>query len=440
MNLIYLHTHDSGKHLHPADCPRRLRRIEELTASAVTFRNAFAAAPTCSPSRSALLTGLPPHMNGMTGLAHRGFRLRDHSRHLANVLSTAGVETILCGVQHVAPRKAEIGYHRILDDSEDYFDRPEMDPAVWDLGNADRVADFLKEKPESPFFLSFGLLSTHRPFPSGACAVPPRGYPRPPAVLPDVTQTRLDMERFTESLETVDRAVGKIVDAVKSSGLWEETAILLTTDHGPPFPGMKATLCDGGIGVSLILRIPGIADDGRVNEELISQMDLYPTVCELFGIAPPSDSVGRSMVPLLEGREREPRDAIFAVTNYHANYDPARAIRTKRYKLIRKYGQVLTPRWANVDDSPSKEIVGAAGYFERPLPGEQLIDLYLDPTEHLDFKSEESHSDVYRELKKRLDAWLNATEDPIRLGTMPRPVGAQLNRDDARSAKEPTTG
>ncbi len=248
------------------------------------------------------------------------------------------------------------------------------------------------------------------------------------------------MERFTESLETVDKNIGRVIHAIESSGLWKETAILLTTDHGPAFPGMKGTLFDGGIGVSLILRIPGLADDGRVEEALVSQMDLYPTICELFGIDPGPNLEGRSLMPLLRGEATRVRDEVFAVTNYHANYEPARAIRTERFKLVRRYADTLRPHPANVDDSPSKAEVAEAGYFDQLFPAEQLIDLVLDPTERMDFKTEESHADVYQRLGGRLDAWMAATEDPIRAGRMPRPRGSRLNRQDARSADEPTVG
>jgi arylsulfatase A-like enzyme len=379
-------------------------------------------------------------VNGMTGLAHRGFRLRDYSRHLANVLSAVGVETALCGVQHVASRKEEIGYERILDDSRDYFDRDDVAPGPWDRENAKRVCDFLREEHRRPFFLSFGLLSTHRPFPREPETIAPRQFPRPPATLPDTPATRRDMERFVESLETVDDVVGRVVDAVTAAGLWDDTAILLTTDHGPPFPGMKGTLFDAGIGVSLILRVPGIGDNGKVDDALVSQMDLFPTVCELFGIAAPGDLEGRSLIPLLTGKTTNVRNALFAAANYHANYEPARAIRTERFKLIRRYGEVLTPRPANVDDSPAKETIAEAGYFDQALPREQLVDLILDPAECRDFKSEATHSDVYRELAGRLNAWLEETGDPIRTGGMPRPKGTVLNRQDAVSAREPTVG
>ncbi|MFP4374774.1 MAG: sulfatase [Spirochaetaceae bacterium] len=438
MNVLYLHTHDSGRFLDPAQSPRPLPNVERLAASAVTFRNAFSAAPTCSPSRSALLTGMPPHENGMTGLAHRGFRINDYSRHPARVLAGAGWETVLCGVQHVAPDKREIGYERVLDGPVDYFTHAGLLPHEWDRANAHRVAEFLGESRDRPFFLSFGLLTTHRPYPQLDPAAPERAHRRPPAVVADTPATRYDMERFLSALDAVNEVVGIVLDAVTEADLWNDTVILLTTDHGPAFPEMKGTLQDGGIGVSLMLHVPEIADDGRVEQALVSQLDLYPTMCELAGVATPRPTEGRSLLPLLSGEAAAVRDEVFAETNYHANYEPARAVRTERYKLIRRYGEAAAPLPANVDDSPPKTVMGEAGCFEIARPGEQLVDVLIDPTERMDFSGEPAYRHVYDDLSARLDAWMARTDDPLRAGAVPRPQGSRVNRQDARSPEEPT--
>ena len=438
MNIIYLHTHDSGRFLDPAQSPQPMPQVERLAASAVTFRNAFSAAPTCSPSRSALLTGTPPHVNGMTGLAHRGFRITDYSRHLARVLAGAGMETVLCGVQHVAPDKSEIGYDRVLDGPADYFTRPDLQPHELDRANAGRVAEFLMQPHARPFFLSFGLLTTHHPYPQPDLRVPERSHRRPPAVVADTPETRYDMERFLSALDVVDEAVGTVLDAVGGAELWDDTVILLTTDHGPPFPEMKGTLQDGGVGVSLMLHVPGIADDGRVEEALVSQLDLYPTVCEIAGAATPQPTEGLSLLPLLRGDSGWVRNEVFAETNYHANYEPGRAVRTERYKLIRRYGEAAAPLPANVDDSPPKTVMDDAGYFNIARPEQQLVDLLIDPTERMDFTAEPAYRRVYEDLSGRLDAWMERTNDPLSVGAVPRPKGSRVNSQDAQSAQEPT--
>ncbi len=438
MNVLYLHTHDSGRYLDPSCSPVPLTGIRTLSEAAVTFRNAFCAAPTCSPSRSALLTGRCPHANGMVGLVHRGFALNRDSVHLARVFERGGYETVLCGVQHVAAHKADIGYLRILDEPVDYFDNPESASPSWDERNAERVIDYIRSSPDRPWFLSLGLHSTHRPFPEVPRTLSPRDYPLPPGVLPDLPEIRSDMTGFTTALRVVDGIVGRIIDALKENGLWGDTIVLLTTDHGPAFPDMKGTLYDGGIGVAMILRVPGLADDGRVEEALVSQIDVYPTLCRLIGLPEPEKPEGRDLIPLLRGDLDEVRHSVFAETSFHAAYEPARCVRTRTHKLIRHYGSMTTPLPVNVDDSPTKDVWKAAGYFRRSRSREELFDLILDPLERSNIADTADRRDIQEALGRSLDEWMNQTGDPIISGDMPRPPGSRLNRPDAWSPTEET--
>ena len=114
MNLIYLHTHDTGRCYQPYGYPVVTPGIMRLAVQSLQFNQAFCCAPTCSPSRSAMLTGITPHNCGMLGLAHRGFALSDPSRHLAAWLGAHGYETVLCGVQHEAKSARDLPYQRLL--------------------------------------------------------------------------------------------------------------------------------------------------------------------------------------------------------------------------------------------------------------------------------------------------------------------------------------
>jgi arylsulfatase A-like enzyme len=96
-NIIYLHSHDSGRYLQPFGHAVPTPNLQRLASEGVLFRRAFSAAPTCSPSRSALLTGQCPHRNGMLGLAHRGFSMNDYSKHILHTLRPAGYRSVLAG-------------------------------------------------------------------------------------------------------------------------------------------------------------------------------------------------------------------------------------------------------------------------------------------------------------------------------------------------------
>ena len=132
--------------------------------------------------------------------------------------------------------------------------------------------------------------------------------------------------------------------------------MILTTDHGLAFPDAKCTMYDRGIGVLLIVRGPGRhrAEAGCV-DALVSHLDLYPTICDVAGIERPDWLEGHSLLPLMRGEVDEIRDEVFAEVTYHAAYEPQRAVRTARYKYMRRYddqhpGKVL----ANLDDSPTR--------------------------------------------------------------------------------------
>ena len=89
-NIVYMHSHDTGRHIEPYGHPVPAPNLMQLARKGVLFRKAFCAAPTCSPSRAALLTGQCAHSSGMIGLAHRGLALNDYSQHLVNTLCPVG--------------------------------------------------------------------------------------------------------------------------------------------------------------------------------------------------------------------------------------------------------------------------------------------------------------------------------------------------------------
>src|ERR1700754_2409260 len=114
MNIVYLHSHDTGRHVQPYGHQVATPRIQRLAEEGVLFRQAFSAAPVCSPSRAALLTGEYSHTTGMLGLAHRGYRLHAYDHHLVHMLRKAGYTSALAGEQHTSPDPAEIGYDHVV--------------------------------------------------------------------------------------------------------------------------------------------------------------------------------------------------------------------------------------------------------------------------------------------------------------------------------------
>jgi arylsulfatase A-like enzyme len=422
-NIVYIHSHDSGRYLQPYGQTVPTPNIARLAKEGTLFRQAFSMAPTCSPSRSALLTGLCPHNNGMLGLAHRGFSLNDYQQVIIHTLKKAGYTSVLTGMQHIAKDPATIGYDKIL---------PHKDTHAVNVGPA--AVAFLDSRPSTPFFLDVGFFETHREYPEPT-AEDIADYCPLPRPIPDEAATRKDFAAYRASARLLDRAVGQVLDAIERNGYADNTLILSTTDHGIAFPRMKCNLTDDGWGVSMILRGPKVPK-GAVCDALISHVDFFPTVCDYIGIEKPAWLQGKSFLPVLEGRATEINEHVFAEVNYHAAYEPKRAVRTKRWKYIRRFGDKKTPVLPNCDDSPSKEVWLKAGWGTQVLAEESLYDLLFDPTEHDNLINDPAQRQVAQEMRDLLHQWMLATNDPLLKGFVAAPPGAMVNDPNGISPQE----
>ncbi len=355
-NILYLHSHDTGRYIQPYGYPVRTPNLQKLAEQSTLFRQAFDAAPTCSPSRAALLTGHCPHRNGMLGLAHRGFALNDYRQHLLHWLRPHGYRSTLVGVQHIAKDPTVIGYDEIV---------PTKTVKVSDVAPA--AVRFLKASPKQPFFLDVGFHETHREFHSPGAKQDPR-YTEPPAPVADTPDTRRDMASFAATAEVLDGGVGAVLDALESAGLAQNTLVISTTDHGIAFPGMKCNLTVHGTSVYLMLRGPGGFGAGKICDAMVSQMDLYPTICELLNIDKPGWLEGKSLFPLLRGETSSLHDELFAEVNYHAAYEPKRAVRTSRYNYIRHFGEKKYARVAELRRQSEQESLGEERLADSSCP------------------------------------------------------------------------
>ena len=424
MNIIYLNTHDSGRFLQPYGYGLPTPNLQKFAEKGTVFRQMYCAAPTCCPSRAAMLTGMNAHSSGVTGLVHRGFALKDPKQHLANYLKSFDFETVLCGVQHeTAGDPREIGYERIyVDHPYDKFDFVNIDKK----STADAVA-FLKEEHKKPFMLTVGFIDTHRDYPEVEHPTNP-DYVLPPAILPDCEETRRDFAHYIDSVKVVDDCCGKIFDTLTESKLWDDTLVIFTTDHGIAFPKMKCSLYDTGMGVAFMIRLPGENKQKKVIDAMISQLDVYPTICDYLGLPKPQWLEGISMKPLLEGTEEKIRDQVFAEVTYHAAYEPKRCIRTERYKFIECFDAYPYPTFCNTDDGESKSYLMEHEWKELAPEKYQLYDLVQDPTERRNLAKDLAHQEILKELKDRLYQWMKDTEDPLLAGKVEKPAGARVNK------------
>jgi arylsulfatase A-like enzyme len=424
-NILYLHSHDTGRYIQPYGHQIPTPNIQRLADQGMLFRQAFCAAPTCSGSRACLLTGQWAHSNGMIGLAHRGFRLNDYSQHIVHTLRAAGYWSALIGEQHISEDPGILGYDHVVD-----IDTTHVQTV------APAAVDVIANLPDQPFFLSVGFFETHREF-FQPTSVRDTLYSLPPSNLPDTVETRRDMASYKASARSLDQGVGAVLNALDEHDLADDTLVILTTDHGLAFPGAKATLYDRGIGVLLIMRGPGGFTGGRIADGLVSHLDVYPTVCEIAGVEPPVWLQGASLMPLVRGETTTVRDEVFAEMTYHAAYQPLRALRTERWKYIRRFDDFDRPVLANCDDSASKALLVEHGWGEQRVPEEQLFDLLFDPNETRDLSASAEHRETLAGLRARLIRWMEETEDPLLDGPVPEPAGAWSNDPAQASPNDP---
>ena len=421
MNIIYLHSHDTGRYLQPYGHAVPAPNLQRLAEEGVLFRKAFNAAPTCSPSRACLLTGQNAHGCGQLGLANRDFFLQHPERHLANFLRGHGYRTALCGFQHLVLDTRTLGYEWIAE-----VNPPGSGSA---RGTTAAAVEFINQAHDRPFFLAVGYFETHREFPEPTEEEDER-YTLPPAPLPDTPQTRYDMASYKRMAKILDDQVGAVLEALERAGLAEDTLFIYTTDHGLAFPAMKCTLTDHGMGVALIVRGPHGFNGGKVVDGMISQIDIYPTLCELLDVEQPEWLEGRSVLPLVAGTADEINEEIFAEVTYHASYEPKRAVRTQRWKYIRRFDRWPTTTLPNIDDGPSKQYLMEKGLAERTVHEEALYDLVYDPNEACNLVNDPTYAGPLAEMRERLSTWMVRTDDPLLRGPVPAAEGSYVDSAD----------
>jgi N-sulfoglucosamine sulfohydrolase len=423
-NILYIHSHDTGRYVQPYGYQVPTPNIQLLADQGVLFRKAFCAAPTCSGSRASLLTGQYCHNNGMLGLAHRGWSLNDYGEHLIHPLREVGYRSVLIGEQHISEDPSVIGYDEVIEVDSHH------------AGDVAPIAIEALRTASEPFFFSVGFFETHRQF-RAPTSVRDSLYSLPPSNLPDTPATRRDMAAFKASARSLDQGIGAVLNGLHDFSLTERTLIICTTDHGLAFPGAKATLYDRGTGVMLLMRGPCGFTGGKVYDSMVSHLDIYPTLCDVAGAEHPSFLQGESLLPLVRGETDRIHDEVFTEVTFHAAYEPTRAVRTERWKYIRRFDDNVHPVLANSDDSASKETMVEAGWADQVVGIEQLYDLTLDPSEARNLADDPSHAEILAELRARLSDWMKETEDPLLDGPVAVPPGAVVNDPGQASPNDP---
>ncbi len=419
-NVLLLITHDTGQHVSPygvetVDTPN----CERLATEGVRFSRSFCTAPQCSPSRAAIVTGRYPHANGVMGLTHGDFAwdLNDDERPIATLFGPAGYDTWLLAGQHEARDVGKLG-----------FDVVDANHSL--LETADHMRPLLEGRDRHrPFFCQVGGIETHRAWDMLGIEPDDSKGVRVPPYLNDGPATRAELAQFQGMIKRFDDGLGRLMDLLDETGEAANTIVAVTTDHGIAMPRAKCTLYDPGIETMLFMRwADGGWPAGAVRDELVSNVDILPTLLSACGIDAPERVEGRSFLDLLDGGPGEPNDAIFAEKTFHSRYDPMRCVRTERYKYIRSFEKTCIMEVpTDIYQFGAHAELGRRYADQRPA--EQLCDLEADPDEMNNLAEDAECSEVLADLRGRLATWMTDTHDPLLNGPVASPYYHRAMRE-----------
>lgn len=421
--------------------------FDRLAREGVLFSYGYSAAASCTISRNAILTGQQPWR--LEGGAVFGDTLSRKFEVFPLLLEEAGYEVAWAG-KSWGPGDLRAGGWK-----DRHPAGRQTHPAGVRPANFER---FLAERSEDrPFFFWFGSTDPHRAYVPGSGVKSGKRLEDAtvPAFWPDVPEVRGDILDYYVKVERFDRQVGQLLGMLEESGQADNTMVIVTSDHGMPFPRCKADCYDMSNHVPLVIRWPKGVPGGRVVDDFASLTDVAPTVLEAAGVAVPPAMTGRSLVRVLaserSGRIEEERDFVVTSIERHGwcrpngGCYPIRAIRTHGHMYL----QNLEPdRWPNcdpvfleppypgrgtqflnIDPSPTKTYLidhaddahvtrcFAACLAKRP--GEELYDMKADPWQMRNLAEEPGSAEVKRGLRERLERYLGETGDPRMRGENP---------------------
>lgn len=396
----------------------RTPSVDALAAEGTRFTQAFCTTPSCSASRSVLLTGMHNHATGQYGHSHdyHHFRSFENLRTLPALLREAGYRTQAAGKFHVAPRDVYAFDTFANHECADTRDPEEM---------AEQCRPFLEDDADNPFFLYFCTVQPHRPFlRDGATPVSPDEVVVPD-YLPDTPEVRDELSKYAMSAEVADKGLGRIVEILKAAAKWDNTVIVFLSDNGIAFPGAKTNLYEPGMRLPCVLRDPHARERGVASDALISWADVTPTLLDYADALPEEPWFhGRSFRPAVGAPRADGFDEVYASHTFHeiTMYYPMRVVRGRRYKLIWNIAAGLEyPFASDLYESSTWQAVlerqpthfgkrTVEAYLHRPKF--ELYDLETDPHEIVNLIDDPAHADIAADLKQRLRAFQERTKDP----------------------------
>ena len=406
--------------------------LDALASKGFLYNNAIANAPVCAPARNAIITGMYPSSLGTL-----------HMRSFSSSMKSTG--RIPKEVKLYPEILRNAGYYCTNNSKEDYnFD---LKREIWD--ESSKTAHW-KNRPDkdTPFFSVFNLILTHE-----SCINDKEKHERltqelpqhlrtdpakivVPPYYPDTSETRTLLARHYDNIATMDTVVKKILDELKAAGESENTIVFFYSDHGTGLPRHKRWLFDTGVKVPFIVYIPQQfkelypAQPGSEVNQLISFIDLAPTVIELVGAEIPKTMQGQAF--LGENQKPEREYVYLARGRMDERYDIQRGVRSKQYKYLRYYEpkkpfiQYMNtpeggPMMTELRKAEKAGLLKPEGQqlIATTKPIESLFYLQSDPMEFNDLANDPNMKEVLTQLRSVHDQWMKKVLD---VGLIPEAI------------------
>jgi arylsulfatase A-like enzyme len=409
--------------------------FDGVAREGVLFKNAFTSNPKCSPCRATILTGRNTWQL-KEAVSHNGYFPAGFETY-PDLLEKAGYVVGLTG-KGWGPGDFKTLAQRTRNPAGPSFDKLSQDVPASGISRLDypgNFGEFLKARDKSkPFCFWMGFHEPHRAYEwnSGARAGKKLEDVKVPAFLPDTEIVRRDLLDYAVEVEWGDTQIGRALKLLEEAGVAENTLVVVTSDHGMPFPFVKGQIHEDAFHLPLAMRWPAAIKAGRVVEDFVNVRDLAPTYLELAGLKPHEQMTGKSLANILRSDKSgwiENRDVMLAGKERHdigrwndLGY-PVRAIRTKEFLYVHNFHPERWPAgnpetdFGNVDPSPSKEVVKALGghFYElslgKRLPDE-LYDIRKDPECVNNLANDLFYAPVVEELRYKMAGMLKDEGDP----------------------------
>lgn len=409
--------------------------FDRIAKEGVVFTNTFTSNPKCSPSRATILTGRNSWQT-KEAVSHYSIFPSDFPVY-PSLLAEAGYHTGLTG-KGWGPGDFKVTGWKHNPAGPAFNAKTYRPPYTGMAANdyAANFADFLSKRPQSaPFCFWLGSTEPHRVYEEGSGVRSGKRLAdvKLPGYWPDNDIVKSDLLDYALEVESNDRHLGRVLETLEQANELDNTMIVVTSDHGMPFPRVKGQIYEEGFHIPLAIRYGRHIQPGRVIDDFINTRDFAPTFLELAGLKPPPSMTGKSFLDILRsgksGTVDATRDTMIIAKERHdigrpgdAGY-PVRAIRTKDFLYIRNYTPDVWPAgmpetgYRDVDDGPTKTFILSRfddyyklNFGKRPV--EELYEIQTDPdclknqARNLDFAV------TMRNLRDRMEKILREEGDP----------------------------